>query len=427
MDFIVIGINHITAPIEIREKVVFSDDEVQEVLGILKNNGILSEGMIVSTCNRTELYGVSFKDNNIEEYIRNFLNEFKGVDYFTREDYFYVYKEQNVVRHLFRVTGGLDSMVVGEPQIFGQIKDAYSLSCKCKANNIFINKLLHWSFRVGKRIRSETNIGIGAVSVSLAAVELAQKIFKDLNNRKVFLIGAGETGVLSAKHLKEKVIGELFITNRTFSKAERLALDLDGKAVPFEMIEKVIPLVDVVISTTGSQEIIVDYEKMKKCMHIRGQKPIFIIDIAVPRDFSPEIAKIENVFLHNIDDLRIIVDKNVERRKSEIPKAEKIVEEEVKSFHEWYKSLEIIPTIKMLKERFENIRRSEFEEHKKKFTREDWEQLNIFTKHFVNTLLHKPISKIKTFNEDPYAVFRIIDAINEIFDIGKTKKDDDNI
>ena len=422
MDFILIGMNHNTAPVEVREKVVFSEPQVKEALKVIKKDGILSEGMIVSTCNRTEFYGVCPENNNPERYIRVFLDKFKGVNWFSNNEYSYTYKCEDVVRHLFKVTTGLDSMIVGETQIFGQIKTAYNLSCKFKTNSIFLNKLLHWSFRVGKRVRSETQIGMGAVSVSLAAVELAQKIFKDLSQRKAFLIGAGETGELSAKHLKEKGMGKFFITNRTFSKAEGIASKLGGEAVPFEMIGEILPLIDIVISATGSSEYIVDYEMMKKCMHTRDNKPVFIIDIAVPRDFSPKIREIENVFLHDIDDLDVIVDKNITMRKAEIPKAEKIIKEEVKNFTDWYKSLEVTPVIKMLREKFEVIRKSEFERHKKKFSKEDWEQLDLFTKHFINRLLHYLISKMKTSNEDPYISLQMIDAINEIFELHKKKK-----
>jgi len=215
---------------------------------------------------------------------------------------------------------------------------------------------------------------------------------------------------------------KFFITNRTFSKAEGIASKLGGEAVPFEMIGKILPSVDIVISATGSSEYIVDYKMMKQCMHTRDNKPVFIIDIAVPRDFSPKIRDIENVFLHDIDDLNVIVDKNITKRKAEIPKAEKIIKEEVKNFTDWYKSLEVTPIIKMLREKFEIIRKSEFEQHKKKFSKEDWEQLDLFTKHIIKRLLHCPISKMKTFNEDPYISLQMIDAINELFELHKKKK-----
>jgi len=284
-----------------------------------------------------------------------------------------------------------------------------------------MNKLLHWSFRVGKKARNQTDIGIGAVSVSLAAVELAQKIFKDLTQRKALLIGAGETGELTAKHLKEKDIGELFITNRTFAKAANIAENLGGEAFPFEMLDETIHKVDMVISATGSSENILTYEKMKRCMNLRNNKPIFIIDIAVPRDFPKEIGEIENVFLHDIDDLNIIVDKNIKKREAEIPKVEGIIEEEVKYFVEWYKSLEFTPVIKSLLDKLENIRRDEFAHHKKKFHKEDWEQLDLFTKHFINILLHDSINKLKSYADDKQMRFLILEVINELFGLDKNK------
>ena len=419
MDFILVGMNHNTAPVEVRESVVFNEEDIEKALNIIKKDNLLTEGMIVSTCNRTEFIGANGQNNGVEKYVRSFLNDFKGVDYFTDNKYSYAYKGEDVVRHLFRVISGLDSMIVGETQIFGQIKNAYGLSYEFKANSILMNKLLHWAFKVGKRVRSQTEIGVGAVSVSLAAVELAQKIFKDLSLRKAFLIGAGETGELAAKHLKKKGIGEFFITNRTFLKAESVAGNLGGEAFPFEMIEEILPKVDIVISSTGSSGNIIDNESMKKCMNLKGNNPVFIIDIAVPRDFPKEISEIENVFLHDIDDLRVIVDKNLKKRKAEIPKAEKIIEEEIKNFSEWYKSIEFTPVIKLLFDKFEDIRRYEFSHHKKKFLKEDWKQLDLFTRHFINTLLHEPISRIKSYTDNKQMGFLMLDVIKELFDLDK--------
>lgn len=421
MDLIVIGMNHTTASVEIRERAAFSEEQAGQVLALIKKENVLFESMILSTCNRTEMYGVSSPEKNPEEYMLDLLNKTKSVDYFNESQYYYVYKGIDAVNHLFRVVSGLDSMVVGETQIFGQVKDAYKISCKSETVDIYLNKLLHRAFRAGKRVRTETSVGMGAVSVSLAACELAKKIFTELNKRKALLIGAGETGELSAKHLIEKGIGEFYITNRTYEKTEEVSWKLGGIAVPFDEYEDIIKIVDIIISTTGSPEPLVDYDKIKRCMNTRNNKPLFIIDIAVPRDFSPEIKEIENVFLHDIDDLKVIVDKNVEKRKSEIPKAEKIIKNETDSFMEWYDSLAAAPTIQMLLERFENIRKSELEHHRKKFVKKDWEQLEMFTKHFIQSLLHNPISKLKETNESAHSKLRILEAIIEVFDLQKDK------
>ena len=421
MDLIVIGMNHTTAPVEIRERAAFSEEQAGQALALIKKDNVLFESMILSTCNRTEVYGVSSPEKNPEEYVLDLLNKTKDVDYFNDSRYYYVYRGFDAVSHLFRVVSGLDSMVVGETQIFGQVKDAYKMSFESETTDIYLNKLLHWSFRAGKRVRTETLVGTGAVSVSLAACELASKIFTELNNRKALLIGAGETGELSAKHLIEKGIGEFYITNRTYEKTEEVAWKLGGIAVPFDEYEDIIKIVDIIISTTGSPEPLVDYDKIKRCMNARNNKPVFIIDIAVPRDFSTEIKEIENVFLHDIDDLKVIVDKNVEKRKSEIPKAEKIIKSEADSFIEWNDSLAAAPTIKMLFERFENIRKSELEHHKKKFVKKDWEQLEMFTRHFVQSLLHNPVNKLKETNKNVHSKLRILEAIREVFDLQKEK------
>ena len=423
MDLIVVGMNHTTAPVEVREGAVFSDEEAGRTLSLMKEDNVLFESMILSTCNRTEVYGVGSSENILEEYICKLLNKIKDIEHFNNLRYYYVHRGKDTVRHLFRVVSGLDSMVIGETQIFGQVKDAYKLSYECKTTGIFLNKIMHWAFRTGKRVRSETSMGTGAVSVSLAGCELAQKIFTDLSKRKVLLIGAGETGELTAKHLIEKGIGKLFITNRTFENAENIAGKLGGEAIPFEKYIEKLPIVDIIISSTGSQKPIVDYDTINKCMEKRNNRPLFIIDIAVPRDFAYEIGDIENVFLHNIDDLKVIVDKNVKKREMEIPKVEKIIECEVNGFFEWYESLESAPVIKLLLDRFEELRKMEFEHHKKKFLKEDWEQLEMFTKHFIQTLLHNPINKLKTTNENIYSKLHILSVIKDVFDLYDKKCD----
>lgn len=419
MDLIVVGMNHLTAPVEVREKVAFSDEQAKRVLTLIKSEGVLYESMILSTCNRTEVYGIASPEKSPEDYIRNLINKVKQVDYFSIQDYYYVYSGKDAVAHLFRVISGLDSMVVGETQIIGQVKNAYTISCKAKTNDIFINKLLHNAFRVSKRVRNETSIGEGAVSVSLAACELAQKIFTELGNRKALLIGAGETGELAARHLVEKGINSLFITNRTFEKAEEIAEKTGGKAVRFEKYIDTMKEVDIIISSTSSEKTLVDYDTMKHAMDARGNKPLFIIDIAVPRDFPQEIGEIENVFLHDIDDLVVIMEKNIRKRESEVPKTEKIIGVEVDNFIEWYNSLEAAPTIKLLLEKFEDIRKSELEHHRKKFVKKDWDELEMFTRHFIKTLLHNPIEKLKEDNDNNYSRFHILEIIREIFDLDK--------
>jgi glutamyl-tRNA reductase len=427
MDLIVIGVNHKTAPIEFREKVSFSQSEILSALKEIKKENSLKESLILSTCNRTEIYGcINTNRINGEKYIKNFIMNFKKIDISTNNQYFYTFNSEDAVRHLFKVASGLDSMIVGESQILRQVKEAYALSCEAKANGIIINKLLHWTFRVGKRARTETEIGIGAVSVSSAATELAQKIFKDLSKRAALLIGAGETGELTAQHLKEKEIGELYITNRTFKKAQILAEKLKAKAVPFENMKEIFKKVDIIISSTSSKEYLVTTDYMKKIMNFRNYQPLFIIDISVPRDFDPKINKIYNVFLHCIDDLQKIVDKNLEKRKSEIPKILAIIEEEVKKFFQWYKSLKIAPIIKSLQRKIEDIRISELEKNKKYFREEDWENLELLTKSMMNKLFHVTMIKIKEFNEDSQMGLLRLDTVREIFNLKEYLENEEN-
>ncbi|MEW6455152.1 MAG: glutamyl-tRNA reductase [Acidobacteriota bacterium] len=428
MDLITIGVNHKTAPLDIREKLVFSSSEIFESLKeIKKEKNLIKESSILSTCNRTELYLVTTSLRaEVIDYIFNFIYLKKGINLLIDEKISYILNLEQSIKHIFEVASGLDSMAVGENQILGQIKQAYSLSCQAGTNGIILNKLFHNSFRVGKRVRSETDIGSGVVSVSSIAVEMAQKIFKDISSHPSLLIGAGETGELTAQLLKEKGIKKLFIANRTFSKAEDLAKKMEAEAIPFDKITEILNKVDIVISSTGSAEPIIILDQMKSIMNFRNHRPIFIIDIAVPRDFEPEINKLYNVFLYSIDDLQTISDKNLARRFAEIPKAEAIIEEEVKKFFSWFRSLKVSPLIQKLKEKVEHIRNAEIQKNKKYFKEENIEMLDIFAKSLVNKILHGPMTKIKEFNEDSEIGLLRLDTIREIFELEKTHEKNEN-
>ena len=426
MDLIVIGLNLKTAPIDIREKISFSQIEILRALKEIKREKNLKESLILSTCNRTEFYAWVNTDNiDGEKYIKNFISYFKKINIPPNNQYFYSFNSEETVRHLFKVASGLDSMVVGESQIFGQVKEAYALSCEAKANGIILNKLLHWTFRVGKRVRAETEIGIGAISVSSIATKLAQKIFKDLAKHSVLQIGAGETGELTAQHLKEKNIGELYITNRTFNKARLLAEKLKAKAVPFENMREILKKVDVVISSTSSQEYLITIDSMKKIMNLRNHRPLFIIDISVPRDFDPKINEIDNVFLHSIDDLQEIVDKNLKKRKRAIPKVLTIIEEEMNNFFQWYRYLKVTPIIKSLQNKIEDVRLSELKKNKKYFKEQDWRNLDLITKSMMNKLFHITLVKIKEFNEDSQTGLVRLNTVREIFNLEEYLEDED--
>jgi len=426
MDFLIVGMNHRTAPVDIRERMALSDQEIKDALAALAQGAPFSETMILSTCNRTEFYGVSRDVNGATEYAQNFLNRLRDVDYFSNGAYHYVYHNADAIRHLFRVTSGLDSMILGEPQIFGQVKDAYQLTREMDTTGPLLHRLLHTSFLVGKRIHTETRLGAGAVSVSYAAVELAGKIFQHLDRKTVLLIGAGETSELAARHLHERGVRNLLIANRTPAKAAELAASLEGRAILFEELEKHLEEADVVISATAAPVVIVTAETMRRVMARRGIRPLLVIDLAVPRDFAPEIRAFENVFLNDVDSLQTLVDRNLEKRRGTVDQAEAIIAEEAANHLVWLDELEIIPLIKALRAHFEEIRRAELAKHGKRFLAGDREQLERFTHSLIQQLLHLPTTTLRSIDpEDPMRVVRL-ETIRDLFHLTIPPPSDDS-
>lgn len=401
MNFVVVGLNHKTTPVEIRELLSFSEEETEKLLTSLKNDNFLSEASLLSTCNRTELYCIANEAIN-----GNPIINIQDVLTFTKnitidKKYFYSFCNIEAIRHLFKVSAGLESMIVGEAQILGQVKDAYRISCNAGKNGAYLNKIFHTAFKVGKRARTETNIGVGAVSISLAAVELAQKIFQDMSHLSALLIGAGEMAELTAKHFISKNLGRLFIINRTFEKAVELVNKLDnGSAIPFEQLETVLKDVNIVITSTAAPNFIITPPLVRKAMGLRKNKPIFFIDIGVPRNIAPDVGNIYNLFLYNIDDLNTIVDKNLQKRQKEIPNVEKIIEEEISEFKNWLNTLKVTPTIRLLQNLFDKIRVEEIEKSRKHFRTEQNEYLEILTKSIINKILQIPITKLKQISSE---------------------------
>jgi len=400
MHLLSVGINHRTAPLEVRERLYFTEEEIKRALATLKE-GLLREGMILSTCNRTELYGVPYGDTLDGEYLKDFLLGFKEAHSVARRDQLYTLLSRDAVEHLFRVTAGVDSLVIGDVQILGQVKDAYRIAGECQAVGVLLNRVCHTAFHVGKRSITETAISEGAVSISFAAVELARKIFADLSKKTALLIGAGETGELTAKHLVERGIGKLLVTNRTKAKAEALVDEIARRVgvasgvIDFEQFKAQMKEVDVVISSTSSSEYILTPEDIQRAMRQRSNAPILIIDIGVPRDVDPQVGKVYNVFLKDIDDLNTIVDANLAKRRSEIPKVEKIVKEELGAVLAWYNSLQVGPTIQQLREKFENIRAEEIEKNRNRIAKEDRELFDQVTRRILNRILHFPMTNLK--------------------------------
>ncbi len=416
MDLVLVGLNHKTAGVEVREKLYYTLDEVEKVLPEIVQL-FLKEGVLLSTCNRTELYGV-LKDENVRcEEIIDFLISGKNAGGIVKHSHFYIMRSYDAVRHLLEVASGIDSMLIGDVQILGQVKDAYEVAVKCGVVGTLLHEIFHTAFRTGKRAKSETAISDGAVSVSYAAVELAEKIFADISKKKGMLIGAGETAELTAKHLVSRGINELYIANRTIERAEKLAKEFNGKVVKLDEIQDKLVEVDIVISSVAVNDYILNFPQVKSAMAKRGNKPILIIDIGVPRNVEPKVKEIENVFLEDIDSLEAIAKANYERRLNEIPKVQKIIDEELKNLIKWYDAHQVAPTIKLLRERFEQIRQAEVEKYRNKFSPEDFQKVDALTKTLVNKLLHTPTVSIReSSNGKPDSErIKFIQFVRELF------------
>jgi glutamyl-tRNA reductase len=399
MNLVCLGINHRTAPLEVREKVWFSNDEVRAILPVLRE-GQADECVLVSTCNRTELYYLPKPNAPNEADLWSFLASFKKSGPEVHREHFYRINSLNVVKHLFKVASAVDSMVIGDVQILNQIKEAYAIGQELHSTGTILNRLFTAALHVGKRSRTETEIGEGAVSISYAAAELASKIFDDLSRRTALLIGAGETGELAAKHLSSKNIKKLWIANRTPERAEALARQLQAEAMPFDRITSALREVDIIITSVSAPGYILTAADLSQLGKARGGKPLFLIDLGVPRNIEPSTKTLENVFLHDIDTLKHITDKNLAHREAEIPKVQEIILHEVAQYNNWVQSLEIAPTIEQLQNQFEAIRRAEIEKHRHHFKPEEQEQLEMVTRRIVNKILHTPMVNLRNGSQE---------------------------
>jgi glutamyl-tRNA reductase len=356
---ILLGVNHKTTPVEIRERIALSSG-YEEPLTALKKVAGLREYYLLSTCNRVELLLVADSSTRVEDEVVNFLFG-RGMDRENCRQYLYILSGQQAVNHLFMVAASLDSMVVGESQILGQIKEAYRFASKFGCTGPLLNKLLHKSFSVAKRVRTETAIGSSAVSISYAAVQLAKKIFGNISNKSVLLVGAGEMAELAAEHLVGQGVKDVVVANRTLSRAVTLARRFRGRAVSFDELIGQLEFVDIIISSTGASDIILYKDQVKPVMRARMNRPLFFIDIAVPRDLDPGLNEIENIYLYDIDDLTNVVEINRSERDKEAVKAERIVKEEVLKFEKWFNGLSVIPTIQALRKKMDWVSRTELE------------------------------------------------------------------
>lgn len=362
MHLLLVGISHRTAPVEVRERLDFQARGVDAALRALTSRSPVQEAVVLSTCNRAEVYAVCEAAEAASQEIVSFVAGFHELDVSEVLPHVYERTELDVARHLFRVAAGLDSLVVGEPQILGQVKGAHAAGNNARTVGPILNRLFHSSFGTGKRVRTETAVGAGAVSVSFAAVSLARKIFGDLTGRTVLVVGAGEMGKLTAQHMRKQGAHRVTIVSRTLARAARTAEAIGGaSAAPWEALDSALSASDIVITATGAATPILTKARIEATMRSRRSRPLFIIDIAMPRDVEPSAGEIEQVFLYNIDDLRATVAENLARRASEIARAEAIVSEEIDKFGGWLRSRGVIPTVVALRQRFESIRKSELQ------------------------------------------------------------------
>ena len=390
--------SHQTAPIELRERLAYSQAEIPEALSLLVGSELIKEAVLLSTCNRTEIYAFSEKPEHAAQAALDFFQRDRSVSSEEIERHFYDRVGVEAVKHLYRVASGMDSMVLGEPQILGQVKEAYRIAIEANTTGVLLNKLFHKAFQAAKRIRTETRIGNYAVSVASTAVELATKIFGDLKFCAVLLVGAGNMGELTAQHLVGAGAASITVTNRTPATAQSLATRFGGAAAPFDDLAASISRADIVISTTGAPRPIITYKMAQEALRARRHKPIFLIDIAVPRDIEAKVVKLEGAYVYNIDDLQEIALRNREEREKEAAAAEVIVAEEVSKFIAWESTLGVVPTIVSLRGRFEEVAGSELkktldsmpemDEHGKK-------AVELLAHNIVNKLLHEPSIMLK--------------------------------
>ena len=356
-----IGMNHETAPVELRELVAVEKHMINEVMGTVKTIKDIKESIVLSTCNRVEILFTTDNEKGATESVIDFLCHYSHISREKLLPLLYIYLDQSAIRHIFRVGASLDSLIIGEPQILGQVKEAYRIAVKHKSSSVILNKLMHRTFSLAKKIRTETEISGSAVSISFAAVELGKKIFGDLKGKKVLLIGAGEMAELAATYLAHNRVEKIKVANRTFHRAVEVADQFHGETISFEEIGDQLLHIDIVITSTASPEPIIFSDQVKKAMKGRRNRPLFFIDIAVPRNVEPQINEIENAFVYTIDDLKGITEFNLTKRKDEAVKAERIVDEGVIKFSEWLKTLDVVPTIVALKGKCKKIRKIELQ------------------------------------------------------------------
>ena len=419
-DIFLVGLNHRTAGVDVRERFALANhcDEEHWALPCI---GAVSESVILSTCNRVEILAAGTGDM-AEQILCNWAKA-RGTDVEDLRPYVYVHRNLEAVRHLFSVASSLDSMVLGEPQILGQLKTAYRKAVKSRATGVILNRLLHKAFSVAKRVRTETAVASSAVSISYAAVELAKRIFGDMREHKAMLVGAGEMAELAAMHLLQSGINEILVANRTHARGQELAKQFNGRAISFEQMPHYLLDVDIIITSTGSQEPIIRARDIRVALKARKNRPMFFIDIAVPRDIDPDVNGLDNVYLYDIDDLREVVEENLATRRDEAAKAAEIVNEEVAYFSKWLASLDMQPTIVDLIKKSQAIAEEELAKTLKRLGPVDdstRDALEAMASSLVRKLNHDPIMFLKHGGMSQEGNGPRISVMRRIFNLDKT-------
>jgi len=421
MRFQLIGVNHKTAPVEVRERLAIPESRLPDACKRLAEHPAVAEGMIVSTCNRVEF--IANMKNGTGD-LREFLREYFQVDTAPLETHLYEFKEDEAVRHIFRVASSLDSMVVGEPQILGQVKEAYATGRAVGAVRAQLDQLLTRAFAVAKRVRNETAVGSSSVSIASVAVELAERIFGSLAGKCVYLVGAGKMSELAARHLLAHGASSIFVANRTYDRAIRMAQKFDGQAIEFSRLYETCERADIVITSTGAPHFIFNPEHGERFMARRRNRPMFFIDIAVPRDVNPEMNKLDGIFVYDIDDLQQAVSSHVADRKKEAEKAEAIVNGEVEKFHARLQTLDVVPTIVSLQDHLETIRTAEIDRVRGRLgsmTADQEMAVEALTRGIINKIMHTPISTLKTAARDPEST-TVVELVRRLFNLQDREK-----
>lgn len=423
---LVIGVSHHTSSVELREKLAFDAGDLPRALGRLTSRPGMREGLILSTCNRVELLAVGETPDAAAAGLAGFLADERGI---TSEDlvrHAFRFAGPNAARHVFRVAASLDSMVVGEPQILGQVKSAYRAASESHAVGPVLNRLCHRAFRVAKRVRTETQIGDHAVSVGFAAVELARKIFDSLDGKVVLVLGAGEMAELATRNLAAAGASKILIANRTHARAVRMAEEFHGAAVPFDELPTRLADADIVVCSTGASSYVVTQPMVQAALKRRKRRSMFFIDISVPRNVDPEVNHLDNSYLYDVDDLEQVVDANWQTRRVEAARAEQILDQEIERFLDWLHELDANPVIREIQDRWEGIRQSELDRHRAWLARlsdEDRRGVADLTRSLMGKLLHAPLSQLKACRSNGSLAY--VDAARVLFDLddeGRSRK-----